>query len=136
MTLDTNLVSLVVHVDKGDLDSNELSQLTRDLQTRLESTDIESVDLMREQAPHPGTKAVDPVTVGALTVVVVQAVLPKVLDFLQAWSLRNQGQTVRVKVQHGNESVEAEFSGTTDPDKIKQYIEIIVNPMRMENKQH
>src|SRR6266852_4911995 len=116
MALDVNVINLAIQIEQGDLDIDQLYRLTDDLRARLADSNVESVDFARELASHLGSKGVDPVTVGALTVVIVQTALPKVLEFLQVWSLRNQGQIVKMKIRHGDASIEAEFSERTDPD--------------------
>lgn len=130
MTQNADMITLRVHVDtQDDVDTDELYRFTRDLQVRLERLDVASVEPTSDQVPQPGTKGVDPITVGALIVVVVQTALPKVVDFLQAWSLRNQGNTVKVEVQRGNQAIKVEFSETTDPEKIKKHIETVLGSM-------
>src|SRR2546425_4583661 len=112
-----NIVTLMLHIDaEADVDADKLSQLTGYLRSELEDMDIESVTDVRNQAVPSGAKVVDPLTAGALVVAVLPAVLPKVMEFIQAWTLRGQGHTVKIKAQCGDRSVEVEYPMRMAPD--------------------
>jgi hypothetical protein len=49
----------------------------------------------------------DPLTIGALLLVALPALLPNLVAFLQAWSLRGENRRVKIKTPAG---VEVEFS--------------------------
>ncbi len=125
---DSQLLALQILVNPlNSSDQDELYQTTRDLQTRLGQFDIESIHPMTNaQNSVPGSKGADPVTIGALAVVVAQTLLPKIIEFLQSWSLRNQGQMLKMHVQRGKDVIDVEFSASTDPEKVKQYLESVL----------
>lgn len=126
--LDVNAVTLTLRIDaQADMDVDELSQLTNYLRSELEDMDIESITDVRNQAVPSGAKVVDPFTVGALIVAVLPAILPKVMEFIQAWTLRGEGHTVRVKYQRGDRSVEVEYPVRMAPDEAKKHIDMVMN---------
>lgn len=126
--LDVNAVTLTLRIDaQADMDVDELSQLTNYLRSELEDMDIESITDVRNQAVPSGAKVVDPLTVGALIVAVLPAILPKVMEFIQAWTLRGEGHTVRVKYQRGDRSVEVEYPVRMAPDEAKKHIDMVMN---------
>jgi hypothetical protein len=45
---------------------------------------------------------------GAVAVAVLPSVLPKVVEFCQAWALRGQGRTVKFKGKVGGQEIEFE----------------------------
>ncbi len=108
MTSKLTQLTLQIHAGE-DADAEELDRLTRQLRGDLEDLGVESAELVKGGLAPQGTKAIDPVTLGAIALVVLPATLPKLVEFLQAWSLRGQGRTVKIKTG----MVELEFT----PDK-------------------
>lgn len=126
--LDLNTVTLMLHIDaQANVDTDKLSQLTGYLRSELEDMDIESVTDVRNQTVPLGAKVVDPFTAGALVIAVLPAVLPKVMEFIQAWTLRGEGHTVRVKYQRGDRSVEVEYPVRMAPDEAKKHIDMVMD---------
>jgi len=120
----------MLHIDvQTDVDTEKLSQLTGYLRSELEDMDIESVTDVRDQAVPSGAKVVDPLTAGALIVAVLPTVLPKVMEFLQAWSLRGEGHTMKIKAQRGDRSVEVEYPIKMAPDEAKKHIEMVMETL-------
>jgi hypothetical protein len=104
-------VHLILNISAGaDADASELDLLTRHLRSEIQELDVESVDLLRDKPAPTGAKAVDPVTLGALAVAVLPAVVPKLVEFLQSWTLRKENRTVKIKTQIGDQSLEIEYS--------------------------
>lgn len=92
----TEQLELYLEVLAGDLKDDELDSLTRQLLSELKELDIESANLAKGNELPEGSKG-DPVTIGAIVLVVLPSVLPKIVEFLQAWSLRGNGRTVKFK---------------------------------------
>ena len=67
---------------------------------------IESVERPSGGTVPKGAKG-DSLTLGALTLVAVPAFLPKLVEFLQAWSLRGESRKVIIKTPAG---LEVEFT--------------------------
>lgn len=126
MSLGGNEVRLTLHIEGvgGDFDVDELNQLTHFLMRSLEDVGVESVTVMRDQDIPLGAKG-DPVTFGALLVTVLPATLPRVIEFLQAWTDRNQDHTLRAKVQRGDRSAEIEYPANMPPDELKKHVEVL-----------
>lgn len=116
-----------------EVDKDEQRQLTRRLMFELEDVGVESIAPLRSEVIVPGGKGADLITWGALTVVVVQTMLPKVLEFLQAWALRNQEHVVKIKVQLDNHSVEVEYPVKMKPEELKSHV-AAVTTMLIEDK--
>jgi hypothetical protein len=120
----------MLHIDaQDDVNPEELDQLTDQLRAELEDLDIESVSFVHGQLTPPGAKVLDPITIGALAIVVLPAVLPKVVEFIQAWTLRSEVQSVKIKAQHGDESIEVEFPKTMTPEEAKKHIDTVVDAL-------
>ncbi len=123
---DVNTVILTLQIEAQDeIDADKLSQLTGYLRSELDDLDIESVTDVRDQAIPLGAKVVDPLTAGALIVVVLQAALPK----------RGEGQAVKIKAQLGNQSVEVEYPMKMAPDEARKHIDMIMDELS-EKKKH
>ena len=107
---DEGLVVLTVRVGLDDGDDEELDRLTRLLLGELREQEVESADLIVSGAAEAGTKAADPVTIGAIALAVLPTVVPKIVEFLQQWSSRRSGRTVKFKGRLGGEEIEFEGS--------------------------
>jgi hypothetical protein len=126
MTADSNKVSIILHLAdiSGELDADDLDELTHMLIKDLEDVGVESVTTTSDHDIPQGAKG-DPFTIGALLTVVLPVTLPKVMDFLQAWAVRNKGQMIGAKFQHGDRSVEIQYPANMPPEELKKHMEII-----------
>ena len=100
-------MQLHIQVDESEADDERLDTLTRTLMQDLRGLGGASVSGPGGAAAPEGAKG-DPFTVGALVMVVAPALLPMLVDFLQAWSLRGEDEHRRVKIKAPN-GVEVEF---------------------------
>ncbi len=117
-------VALQIENEQGEFDADELNQITLTLMRSLEDVGVESATLMREPGSLKGAKG-DPITIGMLLVAVLPTVLPKVIEFLQTWVVRNNGHTIKAKVQQGDRSAEIEFSENIPLEKLQKHLEMI-----------
>jgi hypothetical protein len=94
-------------VTEEDTDPERLDELTRHLMRDLRDLGVESVERPSGGVVPEGAKG-DPFTLGALALVAVPAFLPKLIEFLQAWSLRGEeSRKVKIKTPAG---LELEFT--------------------------
>jgi len=106
---DSPPLNLYVQVEMADADADELDQLTRQLLREIEETHVESAQLARSGNLPEGAKG-EPITIGAILVTVLPAVLPKLVETVGAWAQRGNGRTVKYKGQIGENSFEFEGS--------------------------
>lgn len=57
-----------------------------------------------------GTKSVDPVTAGAIAIAVLPTMLPKIIETIQAWLLRDSNRTIKFKGKVAGQVIEFEGS--------------------------
>src|SRR5215471_18506714 len=96
---------LTVVIERGpDVDAEELDLLARQLRDQLLQLDVDDVQPLRDQEPAPGSKAVDPTSVGAMAVTLGTADIPGVIGLVQGW-LRGR-PAAAVKVTLGRDSIE------------------------------
>lgn len=99
-------IQLHLTIAETDADAESLDELTGRLLRDLRELGAESVERPSGEAVPEGAKG-DAFTLGALTLAAVPAFLPKLVEFLQAWALRGESRTVRVKTPAG---LEVEFT--------------------------
>jgi hypothetical protein len=137
MSYNENVVNLTLEIGSQEVvDGDELDQITRLLMSDLEELPVESVIPLRSQTVQLGAKNPDVITWGALAVVAVQATLPKLLEFMQAWTLRNQGHTVKIKAQRGDRSIEIEYPQEMKPEEVRKQIKTIMDTLGKDSKTH
>jgi hypothetical protein len=102
----TNKTQLHLTIADLDADTEQVDKLTCRLIRELRDLGAESVKRMTNTEAPEYIKG-DVFTLGALSLVALPAFLPKLVEFLQAWTLRGENRTVRVKTSAG---LEVEFT--------------------------
>ena len=103
----TNEVQLDLFIAEPDADAERVDALTRRLMRDLRDLGAESVVRPAAESTPKGGKAAGAFTLGALALVAVPAFLPKLMEFIQAWTLRGENRVVKIKTPNG---VEVEFT--------------------------
>ena len=107
---DPHATSFTIFVDAGkDALAEDVDTLTRQLRTEIQDFGVEAVTLQTTDTVPSGTKSVEAVTLGALAVTILPQMLPRLIEFLQAWSLRSKDRTVKIKASVGDRSVDIEY---------------------------
>lgn len=97
-------IQLDLSILEADADAERLDELTTRLMRDLRDLGAESVGHSAGGTALAGAKAGDPFTLGALALVAAPAFLPKLVEFLQAWSLRgDESREVTIKTSTGLE---------------------------------
>jgi hypothetical protein len=119
---------LILQVDLGqEADEERVDRATRQLRTELMELDIETVDFLKSGESPDGTKSVEAVTIGSLAVVLLPIVIPKLLEFLQAWTLRGENRKVIMKTQAGDRLIELEYMPSAlTPDELQRLIQTMI----------
>ncbi|MCO6451973.1 MAG: hypothetical protein J5I90_14415 [Caldilineales bacterium] len=102
-----NEIDLQVSIVASDLDAQQLDEMTSYLQRDLRELGVDAVERAQGGDSVPARAKGDPFTLGALALVVAPVILPKVLEFLQAWVLRAEQRKIRIKTPDG---LEIEFT--------------------------
>ncbi len=110
-------VQIYLNVTEEDADPERLDELTGRLLRDLRELGAESVERPSGGVTPEGAKG-DTFTLGALALVAVPAFLPKLVEFLQAWSLRSESRKVKIKTPAG---LEVEFT----PEKKLSQAELV-----------
>jgi hypothetical protein len=99
-----------IEISAQNATEEDIDRMTRQLLVEVRNMDVESISLAKGGNAPSGTKSADPVTIGALAVVVLPTLLPKIIEAVQAWALRGQGKTVKFKGKVGRQVIEFEGS--------------------------
>jgi len=102
----TNEIQLHLTIAEADADEERLDALTGYLLRDLRELGAESVERAPGKPPPEGAKG-DSFTLGALALGAAPALLPKLVEFVQAWSLRGESRKVTIKTPAG---LEVEFT--------------------------
>jgi hypothetical protein len=105
----SSLAHFTLQIDAGEFDPDRLDRITRQLRGELLDLEVESVDFVQRDNLPKGAKAAEAVTLGTLAVAVLPNFLPKLIEYLQSWTLRGEGRKVKVKTQVGDRSIELEY---------------------------
>jgi hypothetical protein len=121
---DPRATSLTLLVDAGkDALAEDVDAVARRLRAEIQDFGVESVTLQASGTAPSGTKSVEAVTLGALAVTVLPQVLPKFIEFLQAWSLRTKDRTVKIKASVGDRSVDIEYPEGASEAAVQELIQ-------------
>jgi hypothetical protein len=98
---------LNIEVSAKDATDDDIDRLTRQLLLELRELDVESAQLAKGGPAPLGSKG-DAITMGAIVLQVVPAILPSVIGLIQAWVTRGHGRVVRFK------GMGVEFEGSAE----------------------
>lgn len=93
---ETEKAEFEVQISVADATDEELDRLTRQLLSEIKETDVETAELGKSGVIPDGTKG-DPITIGTILLAAIPAAMPKVIDLVQAWSMRGSNRTVKFK---------------------------------------
>lgn len=93
-----------------DASADQVDDLTRQLFGELGELGVESVTYPTGEPSPEGVKSAEAITIGALAVAVLPGFLPKLVEYLQSWTMRGENRRVRIKSQIGDRSIEIEYS--------------------------
>ena len=118
---------LILNLDLGEeADDDALDRVTRDLRSELLGLDVDSVEFVKSGESPEGTKSAEAVTIGSLAVILLPTLIPKLLEYLQSWSLRAESRKVSIKTQVGDRSIELEYSPTAiSSDELKKLVQTL-----------
>jgi len=105
-----DLAQLNIEISAQDATEEDIDRMTRQLLSELRETDVDSAALVHTDEVPLGTKAGDAVSVGSILISALPAVLPAVVELVQAWAARGQGRMVKFKGQIGGGMIEFEGS--------------------------
>ena len=120
-------VDLVVSIEPdATWDPDQIDALTRRLRQQLLEFDVDSVKLASAGEIPAGAKSAEAVALGTVLVTVMPAVLPKIVEFLQAWMLRGAGNTVKIRAAAGDKSFDVEYSpGATSEAELNRLLQTL-----------
>lgn len=107
---------LVLHIEGEETATEEERDvMARQLlqEVREDLPDLFSADLVTVQSAETGAKSGEAVILGAVAVSVLPTLVPQLVEFVKAWTLRGPGRTVRVKLDGQTRGVEVEFDPTS-----------------------
>jgi len=131
-----NSSDFILTIDAGgDMDADQLDRLTRQLRNELLDLDTETVDLVKSEDAPEGTKSAEAVTAGALAVAILPSFLPKLIEYLQSWTMRGEERKVKVKSQIGDRSIELEYSpNALSQEELKELVTTLTETLAEDPK--
>lgn len=102
----------LIQIALADADSEQLDQAARLLLAELRDQPVASAELLSSGPAPSGSKGAEGFTIGAILFTAVPAMLPKLVEFLQAWCLRDAGRSIKFKGKVGGNEIE--FEGRAD----------------------
>lgn len=99
-------ITLAVAVTEAYSNHERLDELTGRLIRDLRELGVESIGRPSGDAVPEGAKG-DPITLGTLALTIVPVLLPGLVEFLQAWVVRGENRTVKIRTAAG---LEVEFT--------------------------
>lgn len=104
-----DLIELNIQISAKDTAEEDVDLMTRRLLSELRELPIDSVELTEGEPALEGVKG-DPISIGSIVIQVLPAVLPSLIAFIQAWSTRGSGRTVKFKGRVDRKLIEFEGS--------------------------
>lgn len=130
MPINAKITNLMLQIGAGtDADDEELDRLTHQLLMEMKELEVESVEFVHHiQAPKGLKSAADAITLGALAVAVLPSFLPKLVEFLQTWTMRGENRAIEIKTQFGDHAIDIKYSPQEmSPAELKRVIETVAH---------
>jgi hypothetical protein len=104
-------LEIAITISASDHDTDDLDSLTRQLLSELKNIDLETVKLASHEILSDGAKnTTEAVTVGVILLAVLPTMLPKLIEFLQSWTLQGKSRIIKFKGKVANQQIEFEGS--------------------------
>ena len=84
----------------------------------IQTLDVESVELLRDELTPEGAKLGEAIALGALLMAVLPSAIPPLLGLVQAWLLRDQNRKVKFRTEVKGREVELEYTGVMSQDEL------------------
>lgn len=122
----TSTEVVLIVVGDASATEHEIAEGTLSLRKEIDGL-CEEVRPLGTTPRTPGSKAVDPLTLGALAAIIAPTALPALVNLVKAWVGRRQAQRVKLKITHGDESTSIEYDPTT---MSLEQVDSLVNQLR------
>jgi hypothetical protein len=86
----------------GDVDTQELSELTQNLRRVLKDSEADTVEPMRGGHAPEGAKALDPITLGNFAITIAPVALQGLIKIIQSWVTRHDRASITIKTNGGD----------------------------------
>lgn len=83
--------------------ADRMENITTQFLIDLKEVGVDKIERVAGESIPEGVKVVDPFTIGALVIVVAPVVLPKLIEFLQAWVLGGENRRLKIRSSKGVE---------------------------------
>ncbi len=117
-----NVLNMDLTIIAPGYDDDELDTVTRQLLGELKRLDLESINLTSAENQSSGTKGAEAITTGMISLAVLPPLLPKLVDFLQSWSLQSKGRTIKFKGSIAGQQIDYEGS-FAEMEKLVEFLE-------------
>jgi hypothetical protein len=113
------------HLEIVSDDDDAIAQATQQLRTNL--MNLDGIEAVERPSPSTGEDLGgakgDALTLGALILAVAPGAVSATIDTLKEWLVRKSDETIRLKLQRGEQLVELEYNpATTSVDEIKTLV--------------
>ena len=126
-SVELSLQFTVVIQPSENADLEQVDRNTRSFLTDLRDSDcITDAGFINGDSAPAGAKSPEAVTVGVLSLAVLPAMLPRLVEFLQSWALRWSDYKIKIKRQTGDQSLEVEYSpAKTSPAELEHLLHLV-----------
>jgi hypothetical protein len=120
---------LILNLDLGEeAADDELDEVTRQLRSELMELDVDRVEFVKSGELPEGAKSAEAATLGSLAVTLLPTFIPKLVEYLQSWSLRAENRKVSVKTQIGDRSIELEYNpAAMSQDELQRLVQTLTD---------
>lgn len=123
----TDSTELLISLSLDGGDSEELQELTRNLQSEIERLHIDSIEKVPAEDLPEGTKSGDWTEMGQMIVTLAPVIIPPLFDLLKSWINRQPSVPVKIKIKVGkNKTAQIEYDPTkTSAEDIETLIKTL-----------
>lgn len=125
-------IRLILELETATTDHDTIDLTTRELLGELRDIDLESAELLTDKSIPEGSKSAEATTLGILAIAVLPAVLPQLIELLQAWVTRTDDRIVKIRSQKGERILEIEYCPDSISNKeLSQMVDLVIKKHKL-----
>lgn len=105
----TESTELIISVSLNDDNQRELDELTHELRSEIEQLNVDSINKVFFGEAPEGTKTVDWISIGSISVTLAPTIIPPLFELLRSWIDRKPSTPVKIKVKVGKKTAQIEY---------------------------
>jgi len=133
MPSDETLVTLTLSLEAVEgVDPNTTHQWAQQLLREIRTLEVTSASFARDETAPPGTKVVEPISLGTILTIVAPILIPQVFRLVEHWMQRHERQPLIIEAERNGQKVKIVIPASVKPEQVSQYVQTVMRGLALE----